>query len=325
MLERNASVTSELAPPGATPTVDSLPRRLADFATLGEALDYAAQGKRGLNFHDARGTLIRAYPYSELRVDALRQARRFMTLEIKPGDRLALIAETGVEFAAAFFGAVYAGAWPVPLPLPTSFGGREAYVEQLGVQLKSSDPALLLYPPELTEFCQGAADRAGVTARAWDTLDEVAEAAAELPAAKGSDIAYLQYSSGSTRFPHGVAVTHTALLDNLHAHGFGLKVEDSDRVISWLPWYHDMGLVGCLLSPVAMQMTVDYLKTEDFARRPLAWLDLITRNPGTSLSYSPTFGYDICSRRMSSQTRAEDRFDLSRWRIAGNGADMIRP
>jgi fatty-acyl-CoA synthase len=86
-----------------------------------------------------------------------------------------------------------------------------------------------------------------------------------------------------------------------------------------------MGLVGCLLSPIANQLSVDYLKTDDFARRPLAWLDLITRNPGTTLSYSPTFGYDICSRRMSSQTRAEDRFDLSRWRIAGNGADMIRP
>ena len=86
-----------------------------------------------------------------------------------------------------------------------------------------------------------------------------------------------------------------------------------------------MGLVGCLLSPVANQLSVDYLKTEDFARRPLAWLDLVTRNPGTTLSYSPTFGYDICARRTSSQTRAGDRFDLSRWRIAGNGADMIRP
>jgi fatty-acyl-CoA synthase len=86
-----------------------------------------------------------------------------------------------------------------------------------------------------------------------------------------------------------------------------------------------MGLVGCFLSPVSLQLSVDYLKTEDFARRPLAWLDMITRNPGVSVSYSPTFGYDICSRRMSSQTRAEDRFDLSRWRIAGNGADMIRP
>ena len=144
MLDRNASVTTELAPPGATPTLDNLPRRLADFATLGEALDYVAQGRRGLNFHDARGTLTRAYPFSELREDALLAARRFVALGLKPGDRIALIAETGPEFAAAFFGVVYAGAWPVPLPLPTSFGGREAYVEQLAVQLKSCDAALLL-------------------------------------------------------------------------------------------------------------------------------------------------------------------------------------
>ena len=325
VLERNVSVTQELAPTGATPTLDKLPRRLADFGTLGEALDYAASGIRGLNFHDARGTLTRAYPFSELRDDALVVGQRFLTLGIQPGDRIALVAETGAEFAAAFFGAVYAGAWPVPLPLPTSFGGREAYVDQLGVQLKSSDPILFLYPPELADFCKAAADQAGVASRDWDTLGSVEPSAADLPAAGPDDIAYLQYSSGSTRFPHGVAVTHHALLDNLHAHGFGLKAELGDRVISWLPWYHDMGLVGCLLSPVAMQMSVDYLKTEDFARRPLAWLDMITRNPGTTISYSPTFGYDICSRRMSSQTRAEDRFDLSRWRIAGNGADMIRP
>jgi fatty-acyl-CoA synthase len=325
LLNRNASIDQELAPAGATPTLDDFPRRLADFATLGEALDYAAQGRRGLNFHDARGTLTQAYPFSELRDDSLIHARRLIALGVKPGDRIALVAETGPEFAACFFGTVYAGAWPVPLPLPTSFGGREAYVEQLGVQLKSSDPALFLYPAELVDFASAAAAKAGITARDWESLDEVEAPTVELPQASGDDIAYLQYSSGSTRFPHGVAVTHHALLDNLHSHGFGLKAMETDRVISWLPWYHDMGLVGCLLSPVAMQMSVDYLKTEDFARRPLAWLDLITRNPGTSLSYSPTFGYDICARRMSSQTRAEDRFDLKRWRIAGNGADMIRP
>jgi fatty-acyl-CoA synthase len=325
VLERNPSVTKELAPAGATPTLDSMPRRLADFGTIGEALDYAAKGTRGLNFHDARGSLTRAYPYSELREDALLAARRLVTLGIKPGDRVALVAETGAEFATAFFGAVYAGAWPVPLPLPTSFGGREAYVDQLGIQLNSCDPALLLYPPELADFCAAAAQHAGAASRGWDTLDAVEPAIGDLPTAKPDDIAYLQYSSGSTRFPHGVAVTHRALLDNLRAHGIGLEVVETDRCISWLPWYHDMGLVGCFLSPIALQMSVDYLKTEDFARRPLAWLDMITRNPGTSLSYSPTFGYDICSRRMSSQTRAEDRFDLSRWRIAGNGADMIRP
>jgi fatty-acyl-CoA synthase len=325
VLERNASIKTELAPPGATPTLDCQQRRLADFATIGDALDYAAKGCRGLNFHDARGTLTRAYPFAELRADALVHAQRFVALGIKPGDRIALVAETGPEFASCFFGAVYAGAWPVPLPLPTSFGGRDAYVDQLGVQLKSADPALFLYPAELAEFGKAAADRAGVTSRDWESLSSIEPASGDLPSADADDIAYLQYSSGSTRFPHGVAVTHGALLDNLRAHGIGLQVEDGDRCISWLPWYHDMGLVGCFLSPLSMQMSVDYLKTEDFARRPLAWLDMITRNPGTSVSYSPTFGYDICSRRMSSQTRAEDRFDLSRWRIAGNGADMIRP
>ncbi len=326
MLDRNVSASNDLAPPGATPTLDSLPRRIADFATVGEALDYAARGSRGLNFHDARGALTRIYPYSELREDALGLARRFIALGIAPGDRIALIAETGPEFAAAFFGAVYAGAWPVPLPLPTSFGGGEAYVEQLKTQLSSCDPNLFLYPADLESFAGSAAQQLALQARAWETLCEIeSDADAELPQARGDDIAYLQYSSGSTRFPHGVAVTHHALLDNLRAHGLGLEVVETDRVVSWLPWYHDMGLVGCLLSPVANQLSVDYLKTEDFARRPLAWLDLITRNPGTTLSYSPTFGYDICARRMSSQTRAEDRFDLSRWRIAGNGADMIRP
>ena len=325
MLDCDAPKTVDLAPPGATPTLDRLPRRIADFATIGEALDYAAEGKRGLNFHDARGTLTRALPYAELRREALAQAHRFISLGIKPGDRIAMVAETGPEFAACFFGAVYAAAWPVPLPLPTSFGGRDAYTDQLTVQLMSCDPALFIFPGELAELCAGATAQSGVHSRDWESFADVVSAAGELPAAKPDDIAYLQYSSGSTRFPHGVAVTHRALLDNLRAHGVGLQVIETDRCISWLPWYHDMGLVGCFLSPMSIQMSVDYLKTEDFARRPLAWLDMISRNPGTSVSYSPTFGYDICSRRMSSQTRAEDRFSLSRWRIAGNGADMIRP
>jgi fatty-acyl-CoA synthase len=325
LLDRNMTISADLAPAGATPTLDAHDRRIADFATLGDALDYAAKGRRGMNFHDARGQLVRAYPYAELREDALANAQRFVALGLKPGDRVALIAETGAEFAACFFGAVYAGLWPVPLPLPTSFGGREAYVEQLRVMLRSSDPVLFLAPPELVSYAEEAGQELGVATRDWDSLAEIEASTGDLPEPDADEVAYLQYSSGSTRFPHGVAVTHRQLLSNLHAHGIGLEVEPSDRCISWLPWYHDMGLVGCMLSPIALQLSVDYMKTEDFARRPLAWLDMITRNPGSSVSYSPTFGYDICARRMSSQTRAEDRFDLSRWRIAGNGADMIRP
>jgi fatty-acyl-CoA synthase len=318
------AMTDALAPV-ATPTEDGLPRRFSDFGTLAEALDYAASGVRGLNFHDARGTLTRAYPFAQLREDALAQARRLVDLGIKPDDRIALIAETGAEFASLFFGAIYAGAWPVPLPLPTSFGGAQSYIDQLRVQLNSCDPRLLIFPPELAEMAGEAARIAGVEGLAWDELSAREATEAALPQAGPDDIAYLQYSSGSTRFPHGVVITHRQLLNNLAAHSHGMKLTDSDRCVSWLPWYHDMGLVGCFLSVVANQVSTDYLKTEDFARRPLAWLDLISRNQGTTLSYSPTFGYDICARRMSSLTKASDRFDLSRWRVAGNGADMIRP
>jgi len=308
-----------------TPTDDTLPRVLADFATLGDALDYAAQGSRGLNFHDARGILTRPYPFSEMRADALRQARRLIAAGVKPQDRIALIAETGPEFASLFFGVVYAGAWPVPLPLPTSFGGAQSYIDQLRAQLESCDPTLLFYPSEIGQMCAEAARLLNVQGVDWSEFGGRAAPEADLPRASTDDIAYLQYSSGSTRFPHGVAITHHALLNNLSAHSHGMKLQAGDRCVSWLPWYHDMGLVGCFLSVVANQVSTDYLKTEDFARRPLAWLDLISRNAGTTLSYSPTFGYDICARRMSSQTKASERFDLSRWRVAGNGADMIRP
>lgn len=321
-------MTTQTAPApiaATTPTEDALPRRMADFATLGEALDYAAEGVRGLNFHDARATLVRAYPYAELRDDARASAFRLIAAGIVPGDRVALVAETSAEFAQLFFGTVLAGGWPVPLPLPTSFGGRESYIDQLRVQLSSCDPKMLIYPAEIGAMAGAAAEASGVAGVEWEELLARPAVPTTLPQAGSDDICYLQYSSGSTRFPHGVAITHRALLSNLAAHSHGMEITHTDRCVSWLPWYHDMGLVGCFLSPLANQVSTDYLKTEDFARRPLSWLDLITRNSGTTLSYSPTFGYDICARRISSQTRASDRFDLSRWRVAGNGADMIRP
>ncbi|MEZ5708364.1 MAG: fatty acyl-AMP ligase [Blastomonas sp.] len=313
---------TELQP---TPTYDEAPRRFSDFATLGEALDYAASTLRGLNFHDPRGTLTRPYPYSELREDAIRTAYRLIANGVKPGDRIAIVAETSPEFAALFFGSIYAGAWPTPLPLPTSFGGKDNYIDQLTVQIRSADPGFLFYPSELAEMGAEAARQCGVRGEDWSSFEQTEALVAPLPQADPDDICYLQYSSGSTRFPHGVAVTHRALLSNTAAHAHGMHMCETDRCISWLPWYHDMGLVGCLLSMVCNQISTDYLKTEDFARRPLAWLDLISRNKGTSCSYSPTFGYDICARRIGSQSKVAERFDLSRWRIAGNGADMIRP
>ena len=311
--------------PSPTPNDCDLPRRRSDFATFAEAIDYAARSEKGLNFHDMRGALERVYPYREMREDAMKAARQFAAMGIEKGDRVALVAETGAEFAALFCGCIYAGAWPVPLPLPTGFGGKEGYIEQLSVQLDSSDPKILLYPAEIGEMASAAAERQGCEGQSWEDFADRPDPEVDLPEAQPDDICYLQYSSGSTRFPTGVAVTHEALLHNLYGHATGVNLGENDRVVSWLPWYHDMGLVGCFLSPIANQASVDYIKTEHFARRPLAWLDLISRNQGNTLSYSPTFGYDICARRISSQSNVGERLDLSRWRTAGNGADMIRP
>lgn len=198
-----------------TPNDCPLPRIRAEFATFTDAVDYAAKSAKGLNFHDMRGELERVYPYSQMRADALDMARRLVAAGIGKDDRVALIAETGPEFAALFCGAVYAGAWPVPLPLPTTFGGKENYIDQLAVQLQSADPKLLLYPAEIADMALAGAGRQGCEAVDWESFAQRPAPEAELPKAQPDDICYLQYSSGSTRFPTGVAVTHRALLHNL--------------------------------------------------------------------------------------------------------------
>ena len=154
----------------ATPNDCPLPRRRADFATFTEAVDYAARSLKGLNFHDARGQLERVYPYSELRDDAVAMAYRFVAAGVAKGDRVALVAETGAEFAALFCGAVYAGAWPVPLPLPTTFGGKDNYIDQLAVQLSSADPTMLLYPAEIADMAGAAAARQGCAGIDWESF-----------------------------------------------------------------------------------------------------------------------------------------------------------
>src|SRR5262249_25264154 len=135
------------------------------------------------------------------------------------------------------------------------------------------------------------------------------------------DRCYLQYSSGSTRAPLGVDIPQRVLMANCHAIiNHGLQVRADDRGTSWLPLYHDMGLVGFMLTPLICQLSVDYLTTRDFARRPLLWLTLMSRNGGT-LAYSPTFGYDLCARRAGTKLD----LDIRTWRAAGVGGDMVQP
>ncbi|WP_119458556.1 fatty acyl-AMP ligase [Rhodospirillaceae bacterium SYSU D60014] len=308
-----------------TPTTsETLPLRRADFSSLPEALDYAARGKAGLNFYAARGDLVATLPYAELRERAVATARGLIRAGLPRGARLLLIADTDPDFMVLFLACQYASILPVPVALPAGLGGRDAYVATLRRQLSGSGAVAAMAPEGFLKYLQEAAADldVGLIGGAADFYD-LPQDRVDLRPFGPDDRSYLQYSSGSTRFPLGVDVPQRALMSNCHAivH-HGLDVRPGDRGTSWLPLYHDMGLVGFMLTPLTTQMSVDYLATRDFARRPLMWLSLLSRNGGT-LSYSPSFGYDLCARRLRDGSGVS--LDLAPWRAAGIGGDMIQP
>ncbi len=294
----------------------------ADFPTLADALDYAANGDSGFNYYDGRGALIAVLTYRELREHAVEMARHLAPLG--RGQRLALVAHTHPDFAVMFYACQYAGLVPVPLPAAVHLGGRDAYSRHLRQLMTDCRAVAAFAPPEFMGFLREAS--AGLALTLAGTLDEFLA----LPATDGvparslpGDLAYLQYTSGSTRFPRGTMITQSAVMANLKGifnHGFCLT--PLDRFCSWLPYYHDMGLVGIVLGCVATQRSVDYLPTRDFAMRPRLWLKLMSMNRST-ISFSPPFGYTLCARRLRPADTQE--LDLSAWRVAGIGAEMIHP
>lgn len=306
------------------PTFSAVPYRRADFSTLPECLDYAARGRSGITLYSGRGDVVEALSYRDLRMQAVSLARRTRRAGLRPGERVALIAETEGDFIRLFFACQYAGLVPAPLPLPLAFGGRAAYLNHIRRMVEAADAAAAFAPRSLGAWVNEAL--AGMALKVVGTMDDLMtlpEDGADLPDVTREALAYLQFSSGSTRFPVSVAVTQRALMSNIGAIvRHGVNVQADDRCVSWLPLYHDMGLVGFLLTPVATQMTLDLLPTREFVRRPLLWLSLMSRTGGT-LSFSPSFGYELCARR--AETVALDRMDLSAWRVAGIGGDMIRP
>lgn len=308
-----------------TPTDNAqLPKRLADFSTLPEALDYAAQGETGFNFYSARGKLTAVLPFADLSARAKAAAHHILGSGVSHGDRVALLAETAPAFLIAFFACQYAGAIPVPMPTPVAFGRRESYLDQIRNQITSSGAKMVIAPPDFVSFVMEATQ--GLDLQLVGTLDDLLTMPTRQDLAPGGadDLCYIQYSSGSTRFPKGVAVTHKNLMVNCIAMNTAVGNAPGERGVSWLPFYHDMGLVGFMIGCLTSQTSVDYLPTEDFARRPLTWLRIISENRGT-MSYSPSFGYELCARRFGSVTTTAPDLDLSSWRIAGIGGEMIKP
>ena len=307
----------------ATPAASDLPLRIADFSTLAEALDYAARGQTGYNFYTGGVKLYASLPYKNLREDARALARRLLDLGTSRGARVAIVADTHPDFMRFFFACQYAGLIPVPLPASVHLGGRQAYVSQLQRLLSICQAEIAMAPESYLPYLKEAAAELNLRflGSPADFYD-LPIPSIRLRPSEPNEIAYLQYTSGSTRFPRGVMITQNAVLSNLYAIlKYGIQIRVDDRGVSWLPYFHDMGLVGLVLAPMAAQISVDYLSTRDFAMRPRLWLTLMSQNQAT-LSFSPPFGYELAARRIREDEA--HNFDLSNWRIAGVGAEPIR-
>jgi fatty-acyl-CoA synthase len=307
-----------------TPTSNrDLPLQVGGFETLAAGLDYAARGVTGYNFYSGRGALDRVLPYAELRHLALSTARKLLSAGLKRLDRVAIVAETGADFMITFYACQYAGLVPCPVPYSMYIGGRDAYVARISGMLKAASAHAIVTPPDMLDSIKAGAAAADV--KIVLTHDQVAalpESITKLSGFAAKDVAYIQYSSGSTSAPKGVLISQRAIIANAKGmHNDGIHLRADDRGFSWLPFYHDMGLVGFCLAPMLSQTSVDYLATTAFARRPALWLKLMSENRST-VSFSPTFGYDLAAKRIKGDAAA---LDLSAWRVAGIGGDMVRP
>ncbi len=307
-----------------TPTVNaSLPLKLGPFATITEALDYAAEGEAGFNFYNLRGELAESLPYAALRDDARLLAHR-LAVRFERGSRIAVVAETGADFMRVFFACQYAGLIPAPMPLPVNLGGKEGYLVQIRLMIEGARASAAVGPTGLVDFLSEATDGLeGVEVFDFNGLKALPGNGKVAVPFGPDENCYIQYSSGSTSAPKGVIGTQRSVTSNLQAiTNYGLKLRNDDRAASWLPLYHDMGLIGFVLSPMYGQRSVDFITTSDFVRRPLLWLRLMSANR-TTATYSPSFGYELSARRAA---RAEPgSIDLSNLRIAGIGGDMVRP
>jgi fatty-acyl-CoA synthase len=300
----------------------SLPLKNDGFASLVDALEYAARGETGCNFYDGRGELNHVLSYRDLRDQARTLAGKLSGLGCPRGSRLAIIGETDPLFHRFFFACQYAGLVPVALPSGVQLGGRQAYVDQIRNMLQSCGAAIAVTPESHAGFLTDAAAPLGLTMVGLPAdFDALPDRQIEFTPMAGDELAYVQYTSGSTRFPRGVSITQSSALSNLAEIATrGLKMTENDRLMCWLPFYHDMGLVGFVLSPLTSQLSVDYLSPRSFAMRPRLWLKIMSENRGT-MSSSPPFGYALCAKRL--RWSDCERYDLSNWRVACVGAERI--
>ncbi len=285
-------------------------------ATLLEALESAAAADAPYaTFHAAGG----AHPLDARAtlVGARRWCAALRAHGASRGERVAILLPTGPAFVTALLGTMLAGAIPVPLAAPLGFGKLDRFLENVARILTTADARFLVTYPRVRDA--GARLPAPIVLTEPD-LDGLGPCVALSSSIDAADTALLQFTSGTTGEPKGAVISHRALMCNAFAIARGLDLRPDDVGVSWLPLFHDMGLIGVLLTAIAHPYAVHLMSPESFVMRPMRWLETLARVGGT-LSCAPNFGFELAASRA-------DRYEggaLDRVRLLLNGAEPVRP
>ena len=311
------------------PKSGSARREFGPNWTVGQALDevvsLSAGTDRGFTFIQPDRT-EKFYSFADICNEADRRARHLLGLGLEKGDKLALVVPDAEEFILTFIAATTVGIVPVPMYPPMSFGKLDSYVDTAENILGAADAKVLLTDARVQAILWSLVDKVPTLDRIL-TIDKLeGEAPTEVvkPEVQADDTVFLQFTSGSTSLPKGVVVTHKTLAANLHAiMGPGLEmVPGEDVTVSWLPLYHDMGLIGMMLAPLVWGCSGVFIPTLTFVKHPSIWLETVSKFRGTT-TFAPNFAYAIAVRRTNAKKLA--KLDLSSLRIVGCGAEPNHP
>ncbi|HET9554922.1 MAG TPA: AMP-binding protein, partial [Anaeromyxobacteraceae bacterium] len=287
--------------------------------TLAHALAAAAGHRSGVTFVDLqeRETFV---PWREVFERAGRAAATYASWGIRPGDRIAIVLRTEPAFLDAFFGAWLAGAVPVPLYPPVRLGRMEEDLAATARMLRVSKAFLVVSGGGTRRLLGGAVEHARPVLGCRDAAG-LLEVPARIDRRPGpADLGLVQFSSGSTVDPKPVALTHAALQAQADALVALVQPTAADALVSWLPLYHDMGLIGGLLGAMSYPGPLVLLAPEHFLARPSLWLRAIARHAAT-ISVAPSFAYAYAAERVRDEEL--ERCDLSTWRLALDGAEPV--